>query len=242
MNIIPAIDLQNKKCVRLFQGNLNKIIIYNENPIEQAKIFENEGCHKLHIIDLDAAINKSEKNKQVIINIKKNVSMNIQLGGGIRSYEQIKFWFDNKIDNLIIGSMAFLKPESILKAINEFPNKIIIAIDDKNNKPMISGWLKEAKINTLDIFKYYEKEKIKGYIFTDINRDGTLLGLDMIKIKNFIRKTKHRVIIGGGLKGIDDIKKLYSLNANNINGVVVGKSYYEGTIKLKEAINLVKNA
>ena len=242
MNIIPAIDLQNNKCVRLFQGELDKITIYNENPTEQAKIFENEGCKKLHIIDLDAAINKSEKNKEAIISIKKNVSMNIQLGGGIRNYEQIKFWFDNDIDNLIIGSMAFLDPELMLKAINEFPNKIIIAVDDKNNKPMISGWLKEAGINIQDIFKHYEKEKIKGYIFTDINRDGTLLGLDMRKIKNFINKTKHQVIIGGGLKGIVDIKNLYSLKNNNINGIVVGKSYYTGTIKLKEAIELGKNA
>ena len=127
MNIIPAIDLQNGKCVRLVHGKLSEKTVYNENPTKQAIDFEFAGCKKIHIIDIDGAINSISKNKSTILKIIKNVSLKIQLGGGIRNYEQIKFWFDSGIENLIIGSMAFKSPKLLLKAIEEFPNKIIVA-------------------------------------------------------------------------------------------------------------------
>ena len=242
INIIPAIDLKNNMCVRLYQGESNKTTVYNHNPVEQAISFEQAGCKNLHIIDIDAAVEKITANKQTIINIKKNVSMKNQLGGGIRSHDQIKFWFDNGIDNLIIGSMAFLEPKLLLKIINEYPNKIIIAIDDKNNIPMISGWSKNANMSTISACEYYENEKIKGYIFTDIDRDGTLLGLNMDKITNFVNNTKHKVTVGGGLKNINDIKNLCLQNLSNIDGVIIGKAYYDGKINLNEAFKVVQNA
>ena len=232
MNIIPAIDLKNNKCVRLFQGKYEKTTVYDQDPIQQATDFEKSGCKYLHIIDIDAATNNFTQNKKTIIEIINEVSMHIQLGGGIRDYEQIKFWFDVGIDSLIIGSMALSNPKLLLKIINEFPNKIIVAVDNKNNKLMLKGWSEEANMNINNLLSYYEKEKIKGYIFTDINRDGTLLGLDINKIKKFVSSTGHNVIVGGGLRGIEDIKNLRSLKLDNINGVVVGKAYYEGKIKL----------
>ena len=242
MNIIPAIDLQNGKCVRLTQEKLSKAIIYNENPIQQAIDFESAGRKKIHIIDIDAAINNISSNKNTILEIKKNISLKIQLGGGIRNYEQVKFWFDNGIENLIIGSMAFKKPKLLLKIIEEFPNKIIIAIDDDDNRVMISGWLEETKISLDNTLKSFENRKLKGYIFTDINRDGTLLGLNIDKITKFSLNTKHKIIIGGGLRDIKDIKNVCSLSLKNIEGVIVGKAYYSGSIDLKEAIMSFENA
>ena len=151
MNIIPAIDLINNSCVRLFKGQEDKSTVYNDNPQEQALEFEMSGCKKLHLVDLDAAINKSNKNKKSIINIRKKVSMRIQLGGGLSSYEQIRFWFENGINDLIVGSMAITNPKLLLRAVKDFPDRIIIAVDEKQNKPMISGWSKEAdgSINTI---------------------------------------------------------------------------------------------
>ena len=186
MKIIPAIDLQNGKCVRLVHGKLSEKTVYNENPTKQAIDFEFAGCKKIHIIDIDGAINSISKNKSTILKIIKNVSLKIQLGGGIRNYEQIKFWFDSGIENLIIGSMAFKSPKLLLKAIEEFPNKIIVAIDDNNSKPMISGWTEETETSINDALKSFENEKLKGYVYTDINRDGTLLGLDLDKITKLI--------------------------------------------------------
>ena len=158
MNIIPAIDLQNGKCVRLTQGKLSEKTVYNENPTKQAIDFELAGCKKIHIIDIDGAINNISKNKNTILEIIKNVSLKIQLGGGIRSYEQIKFWFDSGIENLIIGSMAFNNPKLLLKIIEEFPNRIIVAIDDNNSRPMISGRTEETKTSLNDALKGFDNE------------------------------------------------------------------------------------
>ena len=176
------------------------------------------------------------------LKIKKNVSLEIQLGGGIRTYDQAKYWLDNGIDSLIIGSMAIKDPKSLLKIIKEFPKKIIIAIDDNNNKAMISGWLETSKETPKKIITYFDRENLKGFIFTDINRDGTLMGIDSNKIINFSKNTKKDIIVGGGVKNINDIKKICSLKKKNITGIVIGKAYYSGTINLEEAIKVSKNA
>ena len=242
MNIIPAIDLQNNKCVRLKRGKSHLKTIYNNNPVDQAIIFESAGCTNLHIVDLDAAIKNNSLNNETIIKIKKNVSLEIQLGGGIRTYDQAKYWLDNGIDSLIIGSMAIKDPKVLLKIIKEFPKKIIIAIDDNNNKAMISGWLETSKETPKKIITYFDRENLKGFIFTDINRDGTLMGIDSNKIINFSKNTKKDIIVGGGVKNINDIKKICSLKKKNITGIVIGKAYYSGTINLEEAIKVSKNA
>ncbi|MBG77185.1 MAG: 1-(5-phosphoribosyl)-5-[(5-phosphoribosylamino)methylideneamino]imidazole-4-carboxamide isomerase [Pelagibacteraceae bacterium] len=234
MDIIPAIDLKNKKCVRLYKGKYEKSVTYNEDPIQQAKEFEKMGFKKIHIIDIDAATNNPSKNKDVITQIKNKISMEIQLGGGIRSNDQIKFWFERGIDNLIIGSMATEQPKILTESINEFPNKILVAIDDKNDMPMIAGWSKESNMDKTSLIKFYDEKKIKGYVFTDVNRDGTLLGLNIEKIKIFVNKTKHNVIVGGGVKDMQDINGLKLLKIKNIEGVIVGKAYYNQTIDLSK--------
>tara|TARA_Y100001968_G_C18877342_1_gene490028 strand:- start:71 stop:577 length:507 start_codon:yes stop_codon:yes gene_type:complete len=160
--------------------------------------------------------------------------MEIQLGGGIRSNDQIKFWFARGIDNLIIGSMATEQPKILTESINEFPNKILVAIDDKNDMPMIAGWSKESNMDKTSLIKFYDEKKIKGYVFTDVNRDGTLLGLNIEKIKIFVNKTKHNVIVGGGVKDMQDINGLKLLKIKNIEGVIVGKAYYNQTIDLSK--------
>lgn len=242
MNIIPAIDLQNRKCVRLTQGKPEESIIYKNNPIDQAIIFESAGCKNLHIVDLDAAIKNHSLNKEIILDIKKNVSLKIQLGGGIRNYSQVKYWIDNGIDSLIIGSMAIKEPELLCKIIGEFPNKIIIAIDDNNNKAMASGWLEESTKTPKNVVEFFDNEKLKGFVYTDTNRDGTLIGLDSEKILKFSKITKNNIIVGGGLKNILDIKNICLLKAKNITGIVIGKAYYEGSVDLEEAIGLANNA
>ncbi len=242
MDIIPAIDLKNKKCVRLYKGEYEKSEIYNEDPIQQALEFEKMGFKKIHIIDIDAATNNTSENKDIIIQIKNKTSIDIQLGGGIRSCDQIKFWFNKGIDNLIIGSMATEEPDKLAETIYEFPNKILVAIDDKNNMPMIAGWSKKSNINKDNLLTFYDQKKIRGYVFTDVNRDGTLLGLNMEKIKEFVNKTKHKVIVGGGVKDMQDINGLSLLKIKNIEGVIVGKAYYNQTIDLSTLFKNKKDA
>lgn len=243
--IIPAIDLKNGKCVRLTKGKLGTSKIYNEDPVEQAKIFESLGCKKIHIVDLDAAITKNKTNTKTIKKIINNISLPIQLGGGIRSYNQIKFWLDSGINNIIVGSMAANNPDKLIEICKEFPKKIFVGVDIKNDFVVTSGWLKNTKTTTKNITNYYENSQIKGFVYTDVNRDGTLKGLNISKIKKFIKNTKHKVIVGGGLCNKKDIKKIYQLNKNNenkINGIIIGKAYYDGLINLKDAITMVNYA
>ena len=176
------------------------------------------------------------------IKLRCSHSIHTAIDIAIENYEKVKFWLDNGINNLIIGSMALKQPKLLIKIIKEFPDKIIIAIDDNNSKLMISGWLEESNKTAKSIASYYEDQKLRSFIFTDINRDGTLLGLNTSKINEFVQSTKHRVIVGGGLKSLKDIKNICSLNQKNIEGVILGKAYYSGSIKLNEALRAFKDA
>ena len=239
---IPAIDLKNNKCVRLTMGEYTSSVVYNDDPVKQAIFFEKNNCKKIHIIDLDAAIKNSSENKETILKIRDKVSIEIQLGGGIRSYNQFNFWLNSGIDNLIVSSMAVSKKEALIKIIEKFPNKILIGIDDKDNYVMTSGWKENSKSSFEDIINVYEKTKIKGYVYTDINRDGTLEGLNIKKIERFMNKTNHKIIIGGGVKNLEDIKKIINFNNKNIEGIIFGKAFYSGNIKLKEVQEATSNA
>ncbi len=147
MKLIPAIDLKDNKCVRLTQGKEETSKVYNENPVEQAKFFEKEGCERIHIIDLDSAFNRSAVNNDTIINIRQSIKIPIELGGGIRNRNDVLFWFNNNIDYLIIGSLAVKDSKLVLEIAKEFENKIYISLDVLNNKIMIEGWTEETQLN-----------------------------------------------------------------------------------------------
>ena len=242
MLIIPAIDIHKGKCVRLTKGKLETATTYNPNPIEQAFFFESLGCTNLHIVDLDAAINESKENEEVIRNIKKNTSLEIQLGGGIRSKNQICNWLEGGISSLIIGSLATKSPEFLTECILKYPNKIYIGADEKNNKIMTQGWLKGSDTSYENLIQLYSKLPIKGFVYTDVDRDGTLKGLNVKKIESFAKNTNNDLIIAGGVKNIEDIKNTFSLNQKNIKGIIIGKAYYTGKIDLKEALEVVADA
>ena len=195
MKLIPAIDLKDNKCVRLTQGKDETSKVYNDNPVEQAKFFEKEGCERIHIIDLDSAFNRSTVNNDTIINIRKSVKIPIELGGGIRSRDDALFWFNNNIDYLIIGSLAVRDSKLVLEIAKEFENKIYISLDILNNKIMIEGWTEETQLNLFNIFKTYNKSKIRGYVLTDISRDGMMQGLNFELIKKNLSQTSKSMVL-----------------------------------------------
>ena len=161
MKLIPAIDLKDNKCVRLTQGKEETFKVYNENPVEQAIFFEKEGCERIHIINLDSAFNRSTVNNDTIIDIRKSIKIPIELGGGIRSRNDALFWFGNNINYLIIGSLALRNSKLVSEIAKEFENKIYISLDILNNKIMIEGWTEETQLNLFNIFKTYNKSKIR---------------------------------------------------------------------------------
>ena len=242
MKVIPAIDIVNGKCVRLTRGSFKHKVVYNDNPVDQAIIFQSMGFKKIHIVDLDGALDDNSINYKTIVEIRKNISIEIQLGEGIRSLKQTNGWFDLGIEKLIVGSMAQKNPNNLKEIINSFPKKIYIAIDDKNNTAMVDGWLKESSNSLKKTLSLFEKSQIVGFVYTDVNNDGTLQGLNIKKITEFAKKTDHKIIVGGGLKDIEDVKKIISKKINNIEGVIMGKAYYNGNINLKDLEGIVSNA
>ena len=243
MKLIPAIDLKDNKCVRLFQGKERSSIIYNENPVEQAKFFENEGCERIHIVDLDSAFGRSSINIDTIIKIRQSIKIPIELGGGIRSKDNILFWFNNNIDYLILGSLAAKDSNLVLDIAKEFENKIYISLDVLNNKIMVEGWVEESQLNLFNIYKTYNKSMIRGYILTDVSRDGMMKGLNLKFIDSNLSQTSKPMIFAGGLSSYDDLILLKKMNSkfHNIEGVIAGKSFYSGAIQIKKSIKILNS-
>ena len=179
MKIFPAIDLKDNKCVRLTKGAEQSAVVYNQNPLEQAKFFEKQGCERLHIVDLDAAFGRPEVNKATIINIRNSIDVPIQLGGGIRSEVVLKNYINEGIDFLIIGSFAVQNPELVTGISKKYLERIYFALDILDKKIMIKGWEDQSNLTNQDVFERFNDTEIKGYILTDISRDGMLKGLNI---------------------------------------------------------------
>ena len=241
MQIIPAIDLKDNKCVRLTKGKDETSIVFNQDPEKQAIYFQDAGCSKLHIVDLDAAFGRPQINFNSIEKIRKSISIPIQLGGGIRSKFDAERYFDLGIENLVIGSMSITQPEVVKILSKSYKKKIYISLDIKDNNVMLKGWKEKSKLKIDDVVKLYKKFDIRGYVITDIKNDGMLNGLNIEFIKNTTNKiniidnSNKKIIIAGGLTDYSDLKNLKNLNLTNIEGIISGKSFYVRNIDLKKA-------
>ena len=242
MKLIPAIDLKNRKCVRLQRGKLEDIKIFNEDPIEQAIYFQKKGCQRIHVVDLDGAFGKEGVNTKTILDIKKNINIPIELGGGIKNEKDICFWMQHKINFLILGSLSVKDSNLVLRMADEYKNRIYVALDVLREKVMIKGWLEESKLLINDIFKIYNQSSIKGYILTDVSRDGMLEGLNFNLIEKIISMTKKNIIVGGGLSNYSDIQTLKDrILKPNLEGFIAGKSIYDKQIEIDKVMELLKN-
>ena len=230
MIIFPAIDLKDGKCVRLYKGDFNKTTIFNSSPYNQALQFKKKGFTDLHLVDLDGALKGRSKNKKVIIKIIKNTNLNVQLGGGIRTLKQISFWIKNGVSTVVVGTMAIQNPKILKKACDLFPGRIAVALDVRNDLLAIKGWVKQTRIKFIDFAKKLENFGVSKIIYTDIDRDGTKIGVNLNKIKKIINSVNIPVVASGGVSNITDIKKLY--NISHLEGVIVGKAIYDKTISL----------
>ncbi len=240
MQIIPAIDLKDNKCVRLSKGKDSSSVVYNEDPEKQAIYFEQIGCKKLHLVDLDAAFGRSNVNFETIKKIRKSISIPIQLGGGVRSLDLAKKYFEVGINNLIIGSMSIEKPNEVIILSNMYADKLYISLDILEDNIMIKGWDKNSGKKIQDILDIYTNSKIKGYVITDIQNDGMLKGLNLDFVSNFInkinliKKFNKKIIIARGLTDYSDLTNLKNWTQKYWR-IISRKSFYEGKIDLVEA-------
>jgi len=240
VKFIPAIDLKDNRCVRLQKGKEEELTIFNEDPIKQAKFFESSGCKRIHIVDLDAAFGRPNINRKKIIEIRRNIKIPIQLGGGIKNESDVAFWINSGINYLIIGSLSVKNTKLVSNLANKYKNKIYISLDVLNEKIMMNGWVKDSRLKIQDILNLYKNTNIRGYVFTDIARDGMLEGLDMKLIQSFVKKTDKHLIVGGGLSNYEDLHNIKNANYFNIEGVISGKSFYSGNIKIDKALKIFK--
>jgi len=236
MKIFPAIDIKDKKCVRLVKGDFDNKTEYEMSPVEQAMKYNNHGFKNLHIVDLDGALTGETVNLDIIQEIVSKFDLKIEIGGGIRNFESIKRYTDVGVDKVILGSAA-IKDKNFLKvACEKFPNKIALGLDAKGSYLSVSGWKENTNKLTLNYLKEVNDYGVSRLIYTDINRDGMKLSPNFEETVKVADTSNCPIIISGGVSSIDDIKKAKELNNNNIEGIIVGKAIYDGDIRLEELV------
>ena len=239
MIIFPAIDIKGGKCVRLFKGDFNKITQYKKSPFDQATEFFNLGFTNIHLIDLDGALEGNLINKEIIKKISEIDKIKIQVGGGIRSLEHIEKLINFGVDKIIIGTAAVENIEFLKIACNKYNKKIAISLDVREGYIALSGWKKQTKILATDFIKNIENMDISRIIYTDINRDGTKSGPNLYETLNFSNLTKIPVVVSGGISSIDDVINIKNKKLKNIEGIIIGKAIYDGSIDIKELSKII---
>ena len=239
MIIFPAIDIKDGVCVRLVKGDFRQITSYENTPIDQAKIYFQNGFNNIHIVDLDGALYGRPANSILIKEIIKKVKVKIQIGGGIRTIDDISRWIELGVDKVVMGTAAVENTELLKMACNKFKNRIVVSLDVKDGLIALSGWKKQTNISAVDFIKKIQNFGISRIIYTDIYKDGTKEGPNIKGAIELSSKVKIPLVISGGISSIEDIKKIKSLNNSNIEGVIVGKSIYDGDIKISDLAELI---
>ncbi len=234
MKIFPAIDIKDKKCVRLIKGDFDNKTEYETSPIDQAGKYKDYGFKNLHIVDLDGALTGNTVNLDIIKEIVGKYDLKIEVGGGVRSIDSIKKYVDSGVEKVILGSAAIKNKEFLKEACTKFKNKIALGLDAKNGNLSVSGWKENLNIKIEDFLKEVNDFGVSRLIYTDINRDGTKASPNFNETVKIAEMSKCPVIISGGVSSINDIKKAKELNNKNIEGIIVGKAIYDGDIKLDE--------
>ena len=237
MKIFPAIDLYEGKAVRLLKGNYNDLTVYSENPIEIAKDFEAQGATELHTVDLEGARDGGTPNIDIIKSFVENTSLNVEVGGGIRSMGTVKAYLDAGVTRVILGTAAVTDEEFLKAAVEAYGDKISVGADIKDGKVAIKGWVEKSEYGTFEFFEKLQKIGVSTVICTDISKDGAMQGTNRELYKELSEKFSVNIIASGGVSTLDDIT---ALNKMNLFGAIIGKAYYTGAIKINDALEAVK--
>ena len=236
MKIFPAIDIKDKKCVRLIKGDFNNKTEYETSPIDQAGKYKDYGFKNLHIVDLDGALTGKTVNLDIIKEISNQYDLKIEIGGGIRTLDSVKKYIDAGVEKVILGSGAIKNKEFLKKACIKFKNRIALGLDTKDGNLFVSGWKESLNFKATDYLKEINDFGVSRIIFTDINRDGMKTSPNYEATINIAKISNCPVVISGGVSSINDIKKAKELNNKKIEGIIVGKAIYDGDIKLDELV------
>ena len=234
MKIFPAIDIKDKKCVRLIKGDFENKTEYETSPIDQASKYKDHGFKNLHIVDLDGALTGETINLDIIEEIVTKFDLKIEIGGGVRTFESIQKYIASGAEKVILGSAAIKDKNFLKEACSKFQNKIALGLDAKDGYLSVSGWTKNSNQLTIDFLKEVNDFGVSRLIYTDINKDGTKSSPNFKETEQIAKISNCPVIISGGVSSIDDVKKAKNLNNKKIEGIIVGKAIYDGDIQLDE--------
>ena len=236
-NIFPAIDLYDKKAVRLYKGDYNEMTVYSENPIEIALDFQEKGAKFIHMVDLEGAKDGTTPNLEIVNQIANETNLFVEIGGGIRSMETLEKYISAGVSRVILGTSAVTDEEFLKKAILTYGDKIAVGADVKDGYIAIKGWLEKSQYTLDAFFEKMQSLGVKTIICTDISKDGAMRGTNLEMYKSLSKKYSLNIVASGGVSTVDDVKKLKEMN---LYGAIIGKAYYTGAIDLKEAIEVAK--
>lgn len=238
MYLLPAIDLKEGHCVRLKQGDMAQSTVFNDSPANQAGEFARQGAEWIHVVDLDGAFAGKPVNTAAVEEILKAASVKIELGGGIRSIETVRFWLEKGVSRVILGTAALRDPELVKTACREFPDRIAVGIDAKDGFVAVEGWAETSKIKDIELAQQFESAGVSTIIYTNVARDGVLQGPDLASSLKLARSVSIPVIVSGGVSSLDDIKACKKTGI--FEGIIAGRAIYEGRFTVSEAISVLK--
>jgi phosphoribosylformimino-5-aminoimidazole carboxamide ribotide isomerase len=236
MFIIPAIDLKDGRCVRLFQGDMNQETVYFEKPLDAARHWRAEGADLIHIVDLNGAVEGRPVHTQEVAAICRESGLTVELGGGLRSMESVELAFDLGVSRVVIGTAAYDNAEFLRALCKKFPGKIVVGIDARAGKVAVKGWLETTALDAIELAKRCEEDGAARIIYTDISRDGTQAGINIDETLHIARAVKIPIIASGGISTVDDIRNLLPLEKEGVEAVIVGRALYARGVSLKDAI------
>ena len=236
MILYPAIDLKGGQCVRLLKGDMDKATVFNEDPADQARRFAAEGFSWLHVVDLDGAIEGRSVNTQAVSNILTTAAIPVQVGGGVRTLRDVRRWIEAGVSRVILGTAAVQDPELVRQAAADFPEQVAVAIDVRDGKVAVAGWVHTSKLDPTDLARRFEDAGVAALIVTDIGRDGTLTGVNVEAVGAVADAIAIPVIASGGVAGVDDITRLKRRAGAPIAGAVLGKALYTGALDALQAL------
>ena len=242
MILFPAIDLKNGEAVRLHQGDMERATVFNRDPSAPALAFETAGFEWLHLVDLDAAFAGRPVNALAVAAIVKKVKIPVQLGGGIRNLATVESWLGEGIARVIIGTAAVRDPEFVKQAARKFPGRIAVGIDARAGKVAVAGWAEETQLEALELARLFEDAGVAAIIYTDVERDGMLQGLNLDATIALADEIGIPVIASGGFASIEDVRRLLEPRARKLEGAIVGRALYDGRLDAKAALDLIRAA
>ncbi|GGA37523.1 1-(5-phosphoribosyl)-5-[(5-phosphoribosylamino)methylideneamino]imidazole-4-carboxamide isomerase [Pelagibacterium lentulum] len=242
MILFPAIDLKDGQCVRLKLGDMDQATVFNDDPAAQAKSFEDQGFEYLHVVDLNGAFAGESVNGAAVDAILEAVNFPVQLGGGIRTLAHIEAWLDKGLARVILGTVAVRDPELVKSACKAFPGRVAVGIDARGGKVAVEGWAETSELSAIELAQRFEGAGVAAIIYTDIDRDGVLAGINWPSTLELAKATSIPVIASGGLASIADIERMIEPDARVLEGAISGRALYDGRIDSREALALLKKA